>query len=175
MRCFTCFRLVLKSKGNARLFSNFACPPFFKFCLAKEMHAFLKICLTDGYADATYVGLVLKSKGNAHHFVLNLCLANKQLAFLKICLTDGYADATHVRLVLKSKGNAYILFLNLFLASGWMGYGRRGSLCDPQLVFCSGRRDIFSRVLLFFASILLFASDKYIIELFIFTVSHAFA
>ena len=32
------------------------------------MVAFLKTCLTDGYADATYVRLVLKSKGKAHHF-----------------------------------------------------------------------------------------------------------
>jgi hypothetical protein len=65
---------------------------------------------------------------------LKLCLAKIMVAFLKICLTDGYADATYVRLVLKSKGNAH-LFFNLFLASGWTGYGRRGSLCDPQLRF----------------------------------------
>ena len=47
-------------------------PPSFKFCLAKRMVAFLKICLTDGYADATYVRLVLKSKVNAHHLFFKL-------------------------------------------------------------------------------------------------------
>ena len=30
---------------------------------------FLKLCLADGYADATYLRLVLKSKGNTRHFV----------------------------------------------------------------------------------------------------------
>ena len=30
---------------------------------------FLKICLADGYADATYLRLVVKSKGNAGHFL----------------------------------------------------------------------------------------------------------
>ena len=36
--------------------------PFFKF---------LKLCLADGYADATYLRLVLKSKGKAGHFFFN--------------------------------------------------------------------------------------------------------
>ena len=57
--CFKCFRIVLKSKGNARLFSNFV--------WQRKCSQFLKFCLADGYADATYIRLVLKSKGNAHH------------------------------------------------------------------------------------------------------------
>ena len=31
----------------------------------------MKICLADGYADATYLRLVVKSKGNAGHFFNN--------------------------------------------------------------------------------------------------------
>jgi hypothetical protein len=50
----------LKSKGNASLFSNFV--------WQRKCSQFLKLCLADGYADATYLRLVLKSKGNARHF-----------------------------------------------------------------------------------------------------------
>ena len=52
---------ILKSKGNASLFSNFV--------WQRKCSQFLKLCLADGYADATYLRLVLKSKGNARHFV----------------------------------------------------------------------------------------------------------
>ena len=58
---FKCFRLVLKSKGNASLFSNFVwqrkCPHFLKLCLAIVYFYYFK-----------RFRLELKSKGNACPF-----------------------------------------------------------------------------------------------------------
>ena len=51
----------MKSKGNASLFSNVV--------WQRKCPQFLKLCLADGYADATYLRSVLKSKGNARLFL----------------------------------------------------------------------------------------------------------
>ena len=38
---------------------------------------FLKLGLADGYADATYLRLVLQSKGNARHFFFEIMLGGR--------------------------------------------------------------------------------------------------
>ena len=134
---FKCFRLVLKSKGNARLFSNFVWRTDGRGAGGRRGQT----CQTEIYYRIVYFycfkcfGLILKSKGNASLFS-NVVWQRKCPQFLKLCLADGYADATYLRSVLKSKGNARHFFFKVFLAYGWAGYGRRGAQCDPQLVFC---------------------------------------
>ena len=132
-----CFRLILKSKGNARLFSNFVWRTDGRGAGGRRGQT----CQTEIYYRIVYFycfkcfGLILKSKGNASLFS-NVVWQRKCSQFLKLCLADGYADATYLRSVLKSKGNARHFFLKVFLAYGWAGYGRRGPQCDPQLAFC---------------------------------------
>ena len=108
---FKCFRLVLKSKGTARLFSNLVWGTDGRGAGGRRGQT----CQTEIYYRIVYFycfkcfGLILKSKGNAGLFS-NLVWQRKCPHFLRLCLADGYADATYLRLVLKSKGNARHFF-----------------------------------------------------------------
>ena len=90
--CFKCFRIVLKSKGHARLFS--------KFVWQRKCYHCLKLSLADGYADSTYSWLLYHKNRNILQdclFLLYEMLAisierqRKRPPFLKLGLADGWA------------------------------------------------------------------------------------
>ena len=86
---FKCFRLVLKSKANASLFSNFAWRTDGRGAGGRKGQT----CQTEIYYRIVYVycfkcfRLVLKSQGNARLFS-NFIWQRKWSQFLKLCLAD---------------------------------------------------------------------------------------